>query len=185
MGQGARSCRTRARGGSVCASPRGTGPVDLSAPILPRVRASGEVRSAPVGGRPLANRVVDGCLLVNGLLRLRGARGLPTDWREGRKVVVLPQSPLKGQTADDATRSLPVTCAAGDRESTHRRLPDRCHVGSHGGRARLCLHLDPKCVIAVADVVATGESARSAIHVGERMLRRRRRTPVGARGARR
>ena len=39
--------------------------------------------------------------------------------------------------------------------------------------------------IAAADVVATGESAHSAIHIAERVLRRRRRTPVGARGAKR
>ena len=134
-GQGARSCRARVRGGPICASPRGSGPVGLSAPILPRVRSSGEVRSVPVGGCPLATRAADGCLSANGFLRLTGVRGLPTDRGEGQEVVVLPRGPLGGQITDDVARSLPATCVAEDRESTRRRVPDRRHVGSRGGRA--------------------------------------------------
>ena len=130
------------------------------------------------------SRVADGCLPANGFFRLRGARGLPTDRREGREVVVFPRGPFGGQITDDVARSIPATCVAGDRESTRRRFPDRRHVGSRGGRERLRFHFGPS-FIAVDGIVATGESARSAIHTGERMLRRRRRTPVGARGARR
>ena len=95
--------------------PQRTGPRRPVRPHLaPHLRRRGGAEHARGRSpRPLANRVVDGCFLVNGFPWLRGTRRLPTDRREGRKLVVLPQGPLKEQTVGDATRSFPATCTAG------------------------------------------------------------------------